>query len=93
MDIIIILRVSSQVEAACFIIMDSAILEIDFEVVGVKLGRCIFNTILGEACSEIHKFFLLIIEEVAELVISIISRLEIRRRDCYRVCRWLGRDV
>ena len=73
--------------------MDGAILETDLEVVGRKLGRCVFNAILGEASCEIHLCFLLLLEEVSAKVISLITQLDIHRGDSYRVCRWLDREI
>jgi hypothetical protein len=82
-----------QVEAVCIIKMDGTILEADFEVVGVKLGRVVFNAILGYAGCEILLCFLHIIEEVTAKVIFLIAKLDIRRGNCCRVCRWLDREI
>jgi hypothetical protein len=73
--------------------MDGAILETDLEVVGRKLGRCVFNAILGEACCEIPLCFQLLLEEVSAKVISLIGQLDVHRGDCCRVCRWLYREI
>ena len=74
--------------------MDGAILETDLEVVGVKAGRCVFNAILGDAgCEILPLCFLLILEEVAAKVVIFIAQLDFSRRECYRVCRWLDREI
>jgi len=61
--------------------MDGAILETDLEVVWVKLGRVIFNAILGDAGCKILLCFLHILEEVAAIVIFLIAKLDVRRGD------------
>jgi hypothetical protein len=85
--------VPEQIEAVCIIKMDSSILETDLEVFRVKLGRVVFNAILGDAGSEIFLCFLGILEEVAAIVIFLIAKLDVRRGDSCRVCRWLDREI
>ena len=46
-----------QIEAVCIIEMEGSILETDLKVVRRKLGRCIFNAVLGDAgCKIPHSF-------------------------------------
>jgi len=61
--------------------MDGAIIETDLEVVWVKLGRVIFNAIIGDAGCKILLCLMHILEEVAAIVIFLIAKLDVRRGD------------
>ena len=92
-EIILKVPVPLLVEAFCIINMDSAILETDLEVVGVKAGRCVFNTILGDAGCEILLCFMMILEVFAAIVILLLAHLNFCRGDCCRSWRWLNREI